>query len=429
MQVSGIDTAKLPKYRLPSTSDKTNYLRSPQVGHDSASSSVSSQYSNDRSHPVDCSSGGYSIPFNAAVVGHLQQSEPVVMTDFVIPLNSVPNLQRVALGIPDGGRSIRFRLLKGQCARCPFTLGKPWSKALFCVLVLSRADQLSGWGHDCTSGAPWEARGLDCNFLVYLVEQGLQKLLYASATRWWRMPYHTQYAKLVELVTSASESGTSQCVNPSCDKRLRCQVSRPAPCSQRCRMAWEPVPLAVRLSPLLRDPPVLDLLCTLAMAELDRTGLGPRLTSGPFPLGPTLMRAALDSLPRREPGVTVGQLLGPGAGRADRELVLAWLSVGFEGMLVPTPASAAVPQMPGPGSLLLLKTHEARQARFQARLRGRRRALGPRKRMRRRTRSWCGTCSCCRRRGSRGWHVDSSRVPWGCGCSPDGCEGGRLRNR
>ncbi|KAK7995765.1 hypothetical protein PG991_015232 [Apiospora marii] len=262
-----------------------------------------------------------------------------------------------------------------DCARdgvplCPRAFGGAWSKALFCVHLLSRAGWLNRWRHDCTSGTPWEAQGLDSNFLVHLVEQEVQRLLNTSPYGWWRVPYDTQYAKLVELVTSASESSTSHCVNPSCRRRLRCRVSRRAPCSDECRVAWKSLPLAVRLSPLIRDPSVLDLLCTLAMAELDRTCPGPQLSPGPFPLDPVRMRAALDSLPPMEPGVTVSQLLGSGAGRAERELVLTWISVVFEGMLVPTPASAAVPNMPGPGSFLLLNTHEPRQARFQARLRG-----------------------------------------------------------
>lgn len=348
-------------------------LRSNQAGHEASPSPVSGSASGDHSHPVRCSSRCYSSPFSTAVFAHLQESEIMAVEDFVIPFTFLPNLQRVALGIRDAAVAIHIRLYRGRCTQCRRPFGCEWSKAPVCVHLLSGAGQINRYYHDCTSERPWESRGLDCNFLVFMLERGIQKLLNHSSCCWWRMPYHTKHAKLVELVTSTSKSSTSDCVNPNCHKRLRRQVARPAPCSHRCRMAWESVPLAVRLSPLIRDPSVLDLLCTLAMAELDRTYPGPQLSPGPFPLDPALMRAALDSLPPMERGVTVSQLLGSGPGRSEPERVLTWIGALFEGVLVPTPPSAAISQMSAPvighDSFLLLNTHEARHARFQAQLR------------------------------------------------------------
>ncbi|KAK8112493.1 hypothetical protein PG984_013019 [Apiospora sp. TS-2023a] len=112
------------------------------------------------------------------------------------------------------------------------------------------------------------------------------------------------------------------------------------------------------------------------MAELDKNHPGRHAVPHDrrLPLEPACMRAALDSLPPMAPGVTASQLVGSGAGSSERERALAWVSATFEGMLVPTPASAAIPQMPGHekpghGSFLLLNTHVRRQAGFEAQLR------------------------------------------------------------
>ncbi|KAK8030181.1 hypothetical protein PG993_011472 [Apiospora rasikravindrae] len=80
------------------------------------------------------------------------------------------------------------------------------------------------------------------------------------------------------------------------------------------------------------------------------------------------MKAALNSFPPMEPGVSMSQLIGSGAGSEERRAVLDWLCYTFEGMLVPTPPSAAISQLPGYGSFLLLNTHAKRQAAFQTAL-------------------------------------------------------------
>ncbi|KAK7959892.1 uncharacterized protein PG986_004746 [Apiospora aurea] len=104
------------------------------------------------------------------------------------------------------------------------------------------------------------------------------------------------------------------------------------------------------------------------MAQLDRTNPSPEFAPNGLLRSPSLVKAALNSFPPMEPGVTMSQLIGIGAGSEERRAVLDWLCYTFEGTLVPTPQSAAVPQLPGYGSFLLMNTHAKRHAAFRTAL-------------------------------------------------------------
>ncbi|KAK8062149.1 hypothetical protein PG997_014246 [Apiospora hydei] len=104
------------------------------------------------------------------------------------------------------------------------------------------------------------------------------------------------------------------------------------------------------------------------MAQLDRTNPGPEFAPDGLLGSPCLVKAALNSFPPMEAGVTISQLIGSGAGSEERRSVLDWLCYTFEGMLVPTPSSAAIPQLSGKGSFLLLNTHARIHAAFQTAL-------------------------------------------------------------
>ncbi|KAK7993221.1 hypothetical protein PG989_006602 [Apiospora arundinis] len=171
------------------------------------------------------------------------------------------------------------------------------------------------------------------------------------------------------MVDSISTSCSTNCIvggqDPNCQGHLKCEISRAMPCANNgCRETfrdWRNWPLAVRFSPLLRDPSVLDLLLTMLKAELDVIPDASDRFQGRYPLTVKLMKRTIDSFPRLDPGIPWLHLIGPDPAGGNRRTILHWLCDKFEGMLVPTPPSAKAHGMPGSGESFLLLISRKRE--------------------------------------------------------------------
>ncbi|KAK8112501.1 hypothetical protein PG984_013027 [Apiospora sp. TS-2023a] len=119
------------------------------------------------------------------------------------------------------------------------------------------------------------------------------------------------------------------------------------------------------MSPLLRDPSVLDLLFTIALGELEMKVPRPGEDPDDYPLTVGNMKSTINSFPAMHAGVTTTKLIGRGRLRNNRRIVLEWICYLFEGMLVPTPRCSEVTGMSDHRSFLLLNTNQERQAEFE----------------------------------------------------------------
>lgn len=268
---------------------------------------------------------------------------------FIVFLDSIPNLNRVALGIKDNVTQIRICILRGRCSKCGYSSSYRQSLPTFCVHFECATDQQSITDHDCTVETPWETRDLDCNILAYRLTLDLQTSL-RNLVLTPKYPVRTLFERIRGLVVSIATSCTSRCI--ICNQDLGCRVSRAMSCENTgCRESLNAWPLPVRLSPLRRDPSVLDLLLTLAMGELEVKVPPPGKDPDDYPMTVPDMISAVNSFPAMHAGITTSELIGRGRLRNNRRLILVWLCILFEGMLVPTPQDSEVAAMSAHQSL------------------------------------------------------------------------------
>lgn len=218
--------------------------------------------------------------------------------------------------------------------------------------------------HNCSTETPWETRNLDCNLLAYRLTLDLQTSLRGLLLT-PTYPVRTLFGRIRDLVVSIAASCTSRCI--VCDEYLGCQISRATSCyDPDC---WDSFifswPLSVRLSPLLRDPSVLDLLLTLLMGDLELKVPPPGEDPDDYALTVEDMKSAINSFPAMHAGITTADLVGRGRLRDHRRIVLEYVCCLFEGMLVPTPRDSEVPSMSPHQSFLLLNTNLDRQAEYE----------------------------------------------------------------
>ncbi|KAK7964427.1 hypothetical protein PG988_011401 [Apiospora saccharicola] len=186
---------------------------------------------------------------------------------------------------------------------------------------------------------------------------------------------------IIRVAREANRVATTCCIQCETPLPFKTTVSRPVACSSACQASHDCWPLEVRLSPLLRDPSVIDILfnCVVAQATalLLETQLNP---SGKYtpPLDgfvdnekvAKLLRI-LDTFPSMKPGITLWDIVIFRDEGEERRKVLDWLCRTFQGMIVPTPILDRVEfRMPTTGekfvpeSFLLLNASQQRQTAF-----------------------------------------------------------------
>ncbi|KAK7959891.1 uncharacterized protein PG986_004745 [Apiospora aurea] len=283
---------------------------------------------------------------------------------FIVPLAHLPELNHIALGISKTATAI---------VTCIYLQGREYRA--YCRMEEQCDDQR-------LEALP----NPDANFLTHLMTKQLHNELTCQETNTMRVPPE----RLREFVTRSAQEVNSSiatcCVQ--CKQPLKVTVARPTACSLECQKGYDKWPTQIRLSPLLREPSVLDLLFACLTAQLRAYTVGPDvprrcasvfppLANPPFPVDEML--DIVNSFPPMNPGITYERLVENGIGSSSykRREVLKWLCSTFRGMIVPTPASDKVTiNMPLPGhaeaaatSFLVLNTHQERQSIFEQQLR------------------------------------------------------------
>lgn len=288
--------------------------------------------------------------------------------EFNIPFHKLTEFHRIEWGVKDSAKSILVRL--------EFLHHEETEYTGFCV-HLPPGDREPNSEHTyCTTNVPWKG-GVSCNtesnFLTDTLSQKLHEFLGQR-----RQTAKRTYDKIVEVATC---NPAAKCF--ICSKDLPCKVFRPLPCGEACRKKFKELPLATRLSPFLRDPPVLDFLfCCLASTTWDnsvaiytrthpirpRKAMPGNTLPPTCPVGSELINTVLDSFPEISSGTTALKLFGPRRLRSEREDLLDWLCSEFDGTLITAPKSAHISEIPGERQFLLLNSNIERQTTFEREL-------------------------------------------------------------
>ncbi|KAK7934611.1 hypothetical protein PG985_000106 [Apiospora marii] len=312
---------------------------------------------------------------------------------FTIPLSEIPDLNRIALGIRDSARHLVVRI--------QLAISRYNSVADFCI-HLPPGDNKHGLYHIYNSGFSSDENTLagadyskePCNshpnFFTHLLAEGLQNVLQGQEESLRVTPAVNIRNLLIWLAQEASSHVTKRCIisSESCRPSLGFTAARPIACSPKCRKEFEKWPLVVRISPLLRDPSVLDLLLTCLTAQLRSLVLEAKYSyNHPFanftpplvdcPYDAEIMLKIINSFPMMDPSASLDGIARRGwSGSESRRTVLSWLCSRFEGMMIPTPPKdEAVFHMPLPNKMrivpstfLLLNTNVDRQVAFKNQL-------------------------------------------------------------
>ncbi|KAK8112494.1 hypothetical protein PG984_013020 [Apiospora sp. TS-2023a] len=287
---------------------------------------------------------------------------------FQVLLNELPELNRVALGIPNAASFISVR-----------------TSVDFHDSTLHFGSQ-SQFPHGTLDGSPNDhslesSNSPVVNFLTHLVVTKLHREVTENQMYLRNASAMDIRNRIIRVAREANRVATTCCIQ--CEKPLPfgTTVARPVACSSACQTSYDCWPLEVRLSPLLLDPSVIDILfnCVVAQATalLHETQLNPSGKSTP-PLDgfddndkvAELIRI-LDTFPAMTPGITLQDIVNFGDEGEERRKVLDWLCRTFQGMIVPTPISDRVEfRMPitgekfVPQSFLLLNANLQRQTAF-----------------------------------------------------------------
>lgn len=135
-------------------------------------------------------------------------------------------------------------------------------------------------------------------------------------------------------------------------------------------IAFKNWPLEVRLSPLFRDPVVLNLLLACLYAGCPAPTRPGVFQGGGFQIpGLTFpqLRTCLDAFPKIEAGTGLANLLRRGEHRANQEKFLPWLGGEFEAMFIAAPAYSQV-TFPKAQQFLVLNGPITRELTFQSNL-------------------------------------------------------------
>ncbi|KAK7959890.1 uncharacterized protein PG986_004744 [Apiospora aurea] len=307
---------------------------------------------------------------------------------FVIHLSEIPGLNRIALGIRDTATAMLIRI----------RLGGP--DAVFCIHFPPNDHESRPRHHPYSTAFLWNDRAAatqfccspDPNFLTLLLAKALHRNLKDGEWQQRLRQSRVREVKdeLIRMAKEASDYATQRCIiSGSCGRPLEFTAARPIACSAACQDEFDKWPLSVRLSPLLRDLSVLDLLLSCLSSQITALIAEPLLNPDKMPtpsLGcqdPVQLLLVLDTFPPMKPGITLKDIVDSGERGSERNDVLSWLCSTFQGMIVSAPAFDQVMfRMPegsqelkrkgdayfNPKTYLLLNTNAQRQKLFEEQL-------------------------------------------------------------
>ncbi|KAK8030180.1 hypothetical protein PG993_011471 [Apiospora rasikravindrae] len=305
---------------------------------------------------------------------------------FVIPLSIIPGLNRIALGVRNTATDLLFRIRLSSTA----------TKFYFHFLPNDHED--SECHNYCSTAVPWDDHSSrywcssDPNFMTHMMTKIWHRVLIETGHRLREKSATDIWSALITVAMDVNTKATTHCIisSESCQPSLGFTAARPVACSAKCLEEFQKWPLHVRLSPLLREPSVIDLLLTCLSAQVTALLLEPHLNPSGYPTPPLdildagkLLRI-LDTFPPMTPGITLKEIINFGKMGKERCQVLNWLCARFQGMIVPAPESDQVMfHKPGydstdksrrddlellPKTFLLLNTNPQRQVKFEAQL-------------------------------------------------------------
>ncbi|KAK3939276.1 hypothetical protein QBC46DRAFT_151660 [Diplogelasinospora grovesii] len=277
--------------------------------------------------------------------------------EMCFPLSQMTTQQRKLAGIDDASRLLLVRV----------SFLKPQNPA-FCIHFFPNDELSSDRNHGMwyvNSGLP---DGTVCwakpTLFLYILSRSLSAFFSPKGGN------SIDLVSVHEMVSAVLQNPASHC-QVCTEAMLSSRLWRPTICSERkCsdKSQSRAIPLEVRASSLLSDPPVLDLLltCVYAAAAAKDTMATVDLLPD-CPIAKDKVGGVIDSFPALPAHASAAELLsqirgGPLA--SDRETLLSWMSVTFRGCLISAPQTTRMPAMPGVVQFLMLNSHPEREQRF-----------------------------------------------------------------
>jgi len=246
--------------------------------------------------------------------------------EFEFPIAQLKSFHRLAWTVSDKTTSILVRVV--------FLRLNDNDSRGFCVHLLPDSSLPKARHVYCFTKHPWDncyhamACSSHVNFLTYVLGCGLHDLLSRKS-----VDVQEIHDMILELIQS--DPGV-ECI--VCGKALSVKLWRPSACSKECTKILQSWPLDVRLSPLLLDHRILDLLlCCCHTSALSAKESGHPVCSEVFNSTPVL-----DSIPKLAAGMTASDLVGTGSLRTKRKNFLSWLCNTFLGCIICVPEERKV---------------------------------------------------------------------------------------
>lgn len=290
--------------------------------------------------------------------------------EFIVAVSKLNSFHRLKWGVRDTVKSLIVRLAY-------FNVRNQWQVG-FCIHMPLNAAEEEDHEEKHTffrTDRPWNdfdfCNSDESNFLTHHLGRELHQFFRSSDIQ--RLKAQAVVNKISEL---ASVDPTLACI--VCRRKLNCTVWRPSACSQECEKTLNTWPLATRISPLLRDPSILDLLLGCLVTASQHQGVSCPRTTPYFeayraslpegcPVKLSEIQEVVNSFPCLIKGTKLSDLIKPDKHRDNRKALLSWICEQFQGTLITAPDPVKVDTMP-PTQFILLNDKAKRQAAFETNL-------------------------------------------------------------
>lgn len=329
-----------------------------------------------QSSTPDPAKSRYSIPSNlASGIKSINDGE----VELTFPLDGLTKSQRLIWGLPPDSTALLVRLNYGPAPAPSSThRGSAQSPTTtnigFCV-HMSPSDGEDAATHQYLRAGPrpWPDDAVICtpheNVLTYVAARKLYIFLSCNQNKELATveKVHTTLAALIR-----DNQPANRCVICWKDLGVKLKMYRATTCSETCRDYFDRAPLAVRVSPFLLHPLVLDfLLCCVSAvpSEFAYYGPGPGYVNPPpygqvknplagCPVPPEDLAETINSFPQLTEKTTLGDIIGHknAHGRKQRWDLLSWIVNEFRGCMIPAPEKSSVPGIPDRLAFIMLNS-------------------------------------------------------------------------